>query len=340
MIDIFNPQVSTVTKGLEGKLILIYGTNRTGKTLNAVKAEKPYVIGFERGLNAIPGIPYGPISKWKDWTDTVKQFTGEKMAKAKEMYKTIIIDTADAMGELAAEHVCNIFGVDTIGAGNKGFGLWKEYAAEINTWLRKLTNAGYTIIFIAHEGEREFSDGRGEKYQKIYPRGEKRVMDPICDLCDFICYAQVQPNNEKGEAVMSTLYLSGNRNFHAGSRFEDIVPVIPQWTMEKLEQAISDAIVKNEARTGKKAQSFETEMQQRAEANKTKWSDKTVDELCDLCIEKGKKMIDANGGKPDAYQDLLFDELGNREFKVSASRAEKFRPQIEQLLDALEQRGY
>ena len=38
MVDIFNPQVSVVTKGLEGKLILIYGTNRTGKTSNAVKA--------------------------------------------------------------------------------------------------------------------------------------------------------------------------------------------------------------------------------------------------------------------------------------------------------------
>ena len=27
MVDIFNPEVSQVTKGIEGKLILIYGTN-------------------------------------------------------------------------------------------------------------------------------------------------------------------------------------------------------------------------------------------------------------------------------------------------------------------------
>lgn len=32
MVDIFNPEVSQVTKGIEGKLILIYGTNSTGKT--------------------------------------------------------------------------------------------------------------------------------------------------------------------------------------------------------------------------------------------------------------------------------------------------------------------
>lgn len=31
-LDIFNPQVSTVAKGLEGKVILVYGGNNLGKT--------------------------------------------------------------------------------------------------------------------------------------------------------------------------------------------------------------------------------------------------------------------------------------------------------------------
>lgn len=119
MIDIFNPQVSQVVAGLEGKLILIYGTNRTGKTLNAVKAKKPFVVGFERGLNAIPGIPFVPISSWRDWTDTVKQLTGPQMVQAKEVYNTIIIDTIDAMGDLAADYICGLFGCDTVGSGKQ-----------------------------------------------------------------------------------------------------------------------------------------------------------------------------------------------------------------------------
>ena len=96
MVDIFNPQVSVVTKGLEGKLILIYGTNRTGKTSNAVKANKPLVVGFERGLNAISGVPYVPIKNWNDWTNTVKQLTGAKSEEAKKLYQTIIVDTIDS----------------------------------------------------------------------------------------------------------------------------------------------------------------------------------------------------------------------------------------------------
>ena len=339
MIDIFNPPVSAVEKGLEGKLILIYGTNRTGKTLNAVKAHKPYVVGFERGLNAIPGIPYGPISTWRDWTDTVKQLTGPKMAQAKEIYNTIIIDTADAMGDLAAEAVCATFGAHTIGSGNKGYGLWKEYASEINKWLRLLVNAGYTVIFIAHEGEREFLDDRGEKYSKIYPRGEKRVIDPICDLCDFICYAQVQPNNAKGEAVNSTLYLSGTRDYHAGSRFP-VVPVIPEWSMEKLEQAISDSIALKEKETGVQSASYAEKKQNEAEKIVTsKWSTKNMTELIEICMNKAQKMLDQYGGDPAQYQQLLFEELGNSDFKVSKA-TEKQRSQIEQVLDALEARGY
>lgn len=119
MVDIFNPSVSQLVGGLDGKLILVYGSNRTGKTFNAVRSKKPLVIGFERGLNAIPGIPFIPISKWGDWTATVEQLTGFNAAKAHEMYQTIIIDTFDAMGDLASECICNRFGVDTVGQGKQ-----------------------------------------------------------------------------------------------------------------------------------------------------------------------------------------------------------------------------
>lgn len=118
-VDIFNPLISEVIAGLEGKLLLIYGTNRTGKTLNAVKAKKPFVIAFERGLNAISGVPYQPISCWKDWTDTVKQLTGIKSKEAKERFNTIIVDTIDAMGNMAADHICALKGVGSIGEGKQ-----------------------------------------------------------------------------------------------------------------------------------------------------------------------------------------------------------------------------
>ncbi len=43
--DIFNPQVSVVAKGLDGKMILVYGNNSTGKTKQATRMKKPFYLG-------------------------------------------------------------------------------------------------------------------------------------------------------------------------------------------------------------------------------------------------------------------------------------------------------
>ena len=67
MVDIFNPEVSKVIKGMKGKSVLIYGANRTGKTSNLVKAPKPLVCCFENGLNAIDSIKNIKVKKWNDW---------------------------------------------------------------------------------------------------------------------------------------------------------------------------------------------------------------------------------------------------------------------------------
>lgn len=338
MVDIFNPSVSQLVGGLDGKLILVYGSNRTGKTFNAVRSKKPLVIGFERGLNAIPGIPFIPISKWGDWTATVEQLTGFNAEKAHEMYQTIIIDTFDAMGDLASECICNRFGVDTVGQGNRGYGLWKEYSQEISKWVRMLTNSGFTVIFIGHDGTRELQDEQGNKYDQIYPRGDKRVVPLLCDLCDIIAYAHPQPLNEKGEVVNSTLFLRGNRAFHAGSRFTELVPYIAEWNMEKLEVAITEAVKAMEAKTGTKAVSFEENAKMIADAQRSEYADIPFEDLKKMVTDKASKMIEATGS-PLAYQEILFTELANREFVVSQA-TERQRDMVEQILRALITKGY
>ena len=43
--DIFKPNYSVVAKGLEGKVITIYGGNNLGKTKQATRMEKPFYLG-------------------------------------------------------------------------------------------------------------------------------------------------------------------------------------------------------------------------------------------------------------------------------------------------------
>ena len=92
-IDIFNPQVSVVAHGLEGKTIMIYGTNNTGKTFQSVRANKPYVFACESGLGAQNNVRHNVITNWREFKKAVDQFTNKKTVdKAKELYSTIIID--------------------------------------------------------------------------------------------------------------------------------------------------------------------------------------------------------------------------------------------------------
>ena len=119
-MDIFNPEVSQVVKGIQGKLLFIYGTNSTGKTKNCAKADKVLYCCFEYGLNGIAKIPFVKINKWTDWTKFVKQLTSDAtIEQAKAKYSTIVIDTAEGMGDLAADFVCGSFGVNRIAEGKQ-----------------------------------------------------------------------------------------------------------------------------------------------------------------------------------------------------------------------------
>ena len=176
MIDIFNPEISQVVNGLKGKVITIFGQPKSGKTSNAVKAEKPVVLRFEQGLNAISGVRNFPMNKWSDFTSFVKALCKpENAEKAHAMYETIIVDTIDRMFALGEEYICNTYGIVSIdrdSSGKKGYGSWREYRNEVSKWINMLTNAGFTVIFIGHDDTKTLQTDKGVEYTKIIPRGD------------------------------------------------------------------------------------------------------------------------------------------------------------------------
>lgn len=310
MIDIFNPQLSTLTYDLSGKTALIYGTNRTGKTKQATRFKKPCYLAFEPGINGIPGIPFFPMRKWADYVQFVKQITNEKnLEKAKEMYQTLILDEASVMGYLCSEFVCEKYGVDRINDGNKGYGLWKEYSQEFEKQLRLLTSVGFTVIFIAHEGTRDFKDENGEEYSKIYPAGDKRIIDPICNLVDIIGYASVNGIDEEGNEIKSSLFLTNTRKYHAGSRFDYLTNCIKEFTAENLEAAIKEAIQKEEEVKGVKAVDFET--QAKSQKNEKQSYSELKEEIKSIAeqlfsekrMEEYKAIVEEHLGKGKGVQD-------------------------------------
>lgn len=251
-LDIFEPQVSRVTRGLKGKTILLYGSNSTGKTKQASRAPKPFYLGFENGVNAISGVPFLPMEgKWSNFKKIRKQLTNPKtLQQAQDKYNTIIFDTVESSAQYCQDYLCLKHGVETIAEGNKGFGLWKEYETEYWKEINALTSVGYTVIFISHEGEKTFKDEKGEEYSKIYPKGDKRSIDPIIDLCDIVAYLKPNGLDENHNEIKSSAFFVNTPQFLSRSRFDYMVNFIQEFTIENLEKAIADAVAKEEEENG------------------------------------------------------------------------------------------
>ncbi|CAF1812996.1 ATP-binding protein [Bacillus subtilis] len=254
-IDIFNPQVSVVAKGLEGKVITIYGPNNLGKTKQSTRMKKPLYLPFEKGLNAIAGVQFMPINSWADFKKVNKQLT-KNAEKAKEMYQTIIVDEVDAFAKYATRYVCEQYDVERIKDGNDGFGLWKEYETEVWEEINKLIGVGFTVIFIAHAAE--------DKKGKVYPKGDKRVLAPVIDNSDIVLYLSSNGVDEDRKVIKSSAWLAETEEHFARSRFDYIDTYLPEFTAENLEKAIIEAVERQEQAEGIVAVTYEEQKQNNA----------------------------------------------------------------------------
>lgn len=315
--DIFNPQVSTVAKGLEGKVITIVGSNSLGKTKQATRMERPFYLGFEKGIRAISGIPFLPINKWGDFKKINKQLTDPKnLDKAKELYQTIIFDEVYTSALYCQDFLCKKHGVETIGDGNDGFGLWKEYETEYWAEIDKLLGAGYTLVFISHE--------ETTKEGKHIPKGDKRSIKPIIDNSDVVVYLTSNGIDEDGKVVKSSAWFAETEQFFARSRFDYMATYIPEFTAESLEEAIAEGIRLQEEAEGITAVDYGVQKESYASekldfesiigevnsiGNELATNGK-LDELLELVekhLGKGKKVADAKPAQAELLSLLLLD---------------------------------
>ena len=294
-LDIFNPQVSVVARGLEGKIITIYGSNNLGKTKQATRFNKPFYLGFEKGLNAIAGVPFAAINNWSDFKKVNKQLTHKStVAKAREVYQTIIFDEVEASARYCSKFICDKYDSDTIASGREGFGLWKEYETAYWEEIDKLIGAGFTVVFIAHQTE--------DKQGKIWPKGDKRALSPVIDNSDIVVHVRSNGIDEKNQVIKSSAFMAETSEFFARSRFDYIQTNLVEFTAEALEEAIIKAIELQEKTEGITAVTY-------SEQKETmKSDDLEFDKLKTTIIEYGKK-LHANG-KGTIVNEIIENNLG------------------------------
>ena len=324
--DFTQPDVTVVEKSLKGKSLFIYGDNGTGKTANAVKASRPFAIPFENGLNAIAGLPYKKPLKWADTRKIVKQF---RRPEVKELYDTILIDTADKMGDMLEKYICSVFGVTEIGDVDGGAG-YLAVTKYVNEFLDGLTDEGYTVIIIGHDTEKQMVDAKtGKKYTRFVPRGNKRVIAAISDAVDIVGYCESNGfDEETGEELLSTIYLKDGKYFKARSRWIHIVNSVTPFTIKGVEQALIDAIEKGEKEDG--SEYYVDEKPATADVHGL-----TFEEVCEELKEIAKQVKEKTG-EYAIYTTAVESKLGDG-VKVSDC-TEKNLEVLEDLLDELKEK--
>lgn len=241
-IDIFNIEPSKISRDLKGKYILIYGAPKTGKSTFGSKLPRSLFLQFEQGTNALDGIRGVPIFKWSDVKAVLRQL---RDPRARDMYDSIVIDTAGIAYNLCEQFVCSQNGVSQISdiPWGGGFKLVKQEFQE--TW-REISLLGFGILFIAHEKERttEMRDENGEQIRAVAPDLPSAAYTIINGLVDIIGYLSTQMNNDG--TTNRFLYTRATPSIFAGSRYKYIAPRISfnQDGYNELVNAIGDAIDK------------------------------------------------------------------------------------------------
>lgn len=330
-IDIFNPPISKTVDGIEGKLILIHSDERKlGKTKVGTELPKPLYLRFEAGLNGISGIPYIPLTDWASFKEVNSKLTNPRtLDKVKEQYTTIIFDTVDVAIKWCDFYICASQGVKRLNDGNSGYGLWSEYEKEWFKEINKLTNAGFCVYFISHSAPvKKVNPETHEEYEQMCPKGDKRTIDLIVDLADFIGFVKSNGVDSEGNEILSSCYFVETPQFLAGSRFTHMTPKLEVFSAKNLQKAIKEA-VQVEAKTGGQTTNFEE--LKKEEASEIQ-EELPFEELVDEC-RKYLKALWAD--YQEGVTEILGEYLGDG---VALSEAKKSQvPQLKMILFSLKE---
>lgn len=250
-ISLLNLQPHQVSRDLRGYSVLFYGEPKSGKTTIATKFPRHLLLAFEKGYSAIPGAMAQPIDKWSDARKVLKQL---KDPKVKEMFETIIVDTADIAYDLCEKYICDNaqrpdggIGVDAIGDIPYGKG-YTLVGKEFDEFLRAIVQMGYGLVLISHATDKTFKNEQGQEYNQIVPTLGSKPRNIVSRLCDIIGYSRgIQL--EDGTTT-TKLFMRGTPRYVAGSRFK-YTPDVIDFTYYDLVNAIGDAIDKQMEEDGK-----------------------------------------------------------------------------------------
>lgn len=212
--------------------VLIYGVEGVGKTSTAAGAPAPIVIPAEEGSEQLTVARFPLVQSLEDVYDAVAELTENEHS-----YKTVVLDTVDAIEPLVWEYVCREGSKKSIEA----FGFGKGYVAALDEW-RKLWAAlerlrsqrGMNVVLIGHVVIKPFQNPEGDNYDRYNLRVNEKAAGFLKGAVDAVLFANYETlthSSDGGKAKgISTgarlLYTQRTAAYDAKNRY-DLPPQLP-----------------------------------------------------------------------------------------------------------------
>lgn len=283
-LDITNLEETTITTGLEGKILAWYGTNNVGKSHVASKLfpSKTLWLATEKGYNAISGMRKVDVESWNDFRQVVSQLTvknEKKREKVRAMYQCVVVDVADRLPNLATAYIISTY--NTQNAEKSDFSPITELSGvpygggyamlnkEMDSQINKLALSGYCVVLIFHDEIRKVKEGR-EEYEYIVPKNTfNKAGNALKDIPDFMIYLESQGVDEDGKALLSIGHCVQHKEYFARSRFTECPETINPFTADNLKETVRIACEREAEKQGVSTITYAEEEAQR-EKEKTK----------------------------------------------------------------------
>lgn len=289
-VDILNLEKTKIKPGLDGKIITVAGLPKCGKSTFASKADKPLFISTEPGLGLISGIKAVSCNSWTDFKQIVRQL---KSDEAKEMYKTIVIDTVGNLWEQAAKFTW-MQKNDGSDLSDYTTGMQQNKSMpEFSSGIMDIAKEGYSIILICHNVAKDVPNQLGFKYgTEIIIDLPKRPRTFIFGLCDLLINVITEPTDNGPDKAIMYLRQSTHNGIkvEAGGRYPNIEEKAP-FDYDTLIKLIEEAD-KKLAESGADMSGTKTSVQEAIiDPSVREWTDvvKDVNETLKLVAEKTNK---------------------------------------------------
>lgn len=224
--------------------IVLFGIPGIGKTTFAAGAPAPIFLCAEDGAGFIDAKAFPKPTSWHDVLEAV-----ETLAREEHSYKTLVVDTLDALETLCWDHACKTNG----GGKNKSiedfpYGKGFQYAVEV--WEKLLEKIEYLqarrgmhLVMIAHAVSRDHKDPDHEAWKRWSVKLHSKSADLITGWADGVLFAAPEMVAKKeglkvrGFDTGTRLLHTTSTGAHEGKNRHGLPPVLPlDW------QAFMDAV--------------------------------------------------------------------------------------------------